>query len=129
MREIVLDTETTGIDPAQGHRIIEIGALEIVNQTPTGAQLHLYINPECEVEAGALEVHGEFIKGLRLRRRNQAPNFTIIPGMRACVQPRLVIEPKLPLSLLISKYLAPAGFFLISAKFNTRCLVVERLTG
>ena len=58
MREIVLDTETTGIDPAQGHRIIEIGALEIVNQTPTGAQLHLYINPEREVEAGALEVHG-----------------------------------------------------------------------
>ena len=51
MREIVLDTETTGIDPAQGHRIIEIGALEIVNQTPTGAQLHLYINPEREVEA------------------------------------------------------------------------------
>ena len=41
MREIVLDTETTGIDPAQGHRIIEIGALEIVNQTLTGAQLHL----------------------------------------------------------------------------------------
>ena len=58
MREIVLDTETTGIDPAQGHRIIEIGALEIVNQRPTGAQLHLYINPEREVEAGALEVHG-----------------------------------------------------------------------
>ena len=58
MREIVLDTETTGIDPAQGHRIIEIGALEIVNQTPTGAQLHLYINPERQVEAGALEVHG-----------------------------------------------------------------------
>ena len=58
MREIVLDTETTGIDPAQGHRIIEIGALEIVNQTPTGAQLHLYINPEREVEAGAFEVHG-----------------------------------------------------------------------
>ena len=58
MREIVLDTETTGIDPAQGHRIIEIGALEIVNQTPTGAQLHLYINPERDIEAGALEVHG-----------------------------------------------------------------------
>ena len=58
MREIVLDTETTGIDPAQGHRIIEIGALEIVNQTPTGAQLHFYINPERKVEAGALEVHG-----------------------------------------------------------------------
>ena len=58
MREIVLDTETTGIDPAQGHRIIEIGALEMVNQTPSGEQLHIYINPEREIDAGAIEVHG-----------------------------------------------------------------------
>ena len=58
MREIVLDTETTGISPAEGHRIIEIGALELVNHTPTGKQLHLYINPEREIEAGAFAVHG-----------------------------------------------------------------------
>ena len=58
MREIVLDTETTGINPHDGHRIIEIGALELINHTPTGAQLHLYINPEREVDAGAVEVHG-----------------------------------------------------------------------
>lgn len=58
MREIVLDTETTGINPRDGHRIIEIGALELINHTPTGAQLHLYINPEREVDAGAFEVHG-----------------------------------------------------------------------
>lgn len=58
MREIVLDTETTGIDPSQGHRIIEIGALEILNQTPSGEQLHIYINPEREIDAGAVAIHG-----------------------------------------------------------------------
>lgn len=58
MREIVLDTETTGIDPSQGHRIIEIGALEMVNQTPSGEQLHIYINPEREIDAGAVAIHG-----------------------------------------------------------------------
>ena len=58
MREIVLDTETTGISPADGHRIIEIGALELVNHTPTGKQLHIYINPERDIEEGAFAVHG-----------------------------------------------------------------------
>ncbi|HTR00706.1 MAG TPA: DNA polymerase III subunit epsilon [Candidatus Acidoferrum sp.] len=58
MRQIVLDTETTGLDPAQGHRIIELGCVELVNRKHTGRHLHIYINPEREVEAGALEVHG-----------------------------------------------------------------------
>ena len=58
MREIVLDTETTGINPADGHRIIEIGALELVNQTPTGERYHVYINPQRDIDAGAVEVHG-----------------------------------------------------------------------
>lgn len=58
MREIVLDTETTGIDPSAGHRIIEIGALELFNQSPTGEQFHIYINPEREIDAGAVNVHG-----------------------------------------------------------------------
>ncbi|WP_193184984.1 DNA polymerase III subunit epsilon [Nisaea sediminum] len=58
MRELVLDTETTGIDPKQGHRVIEIGAIELVNHVPTGGKYHVYINPEREVEQGAFEVHG-----------------------------------------------------------------------
>jgi DNA polymerase-3 subunit epsilon len=58
MRQIVLDTETTGLDPALGHRIIEVGCVELVDRKLTGRHLHLYINPEREVEAGALEVHG-----------------------------------------------------------------------
>jgi len=65
MRQIVLDTETTGIDPKQGHKIIEIGALELVDRQPSGRQFHVYINPERDIEAGALEVHGiteEFLR-------------------------------------------------------------------
>ncbi len=58
MRQIVLDTETTGLEPAQGHRIIELGCVELVNRKHTGRHLHLYLNPEREVDAGALEVHG-----------------------------------------------------------------------
>ena len=58
MREIVLDTETTGISAVDGHRITEIGALELVNHTPTGNNLHLYINPERDIEDGAFAVHG-----------------------------------------------------------------------
>ncbi len=58
MRQIVLDTETTGLDPAQGHRVIEVGCVEMIDRKLTGRHLHLYINPEREVEAAALEVHG-----------------------------------------------------------------------
>ncbi len=58
MRQIVLDTETTGLDPSQGHKIIEIGCVELVNRRLTGRHYHQYINPEREVEAGAIEVHG-----------------------------------------------------------------------
>jgi DNA polymerase-3 subunit epsilon len=58
MRQIVLDTETTGLEPRQGHRIIEIGALELIDRQLTGRQFHVFINPEREIELGALEVHG-----------------------------------------------------------------------
>ncbi|MCC5884358.1 MAG: DNA polymerase III subunit epsilon [Halomonas sp.] len=58
MRQIVLDTETTGIDPREGHRLIEIGALELVNRRFTGRTYHQYINPERVVEAEAIGIHG-----------------------------------------------------------------------
>ncbi len=57
-RQVVLDTETTGLEPSQGHRIIEIGCVELINRRLTGRHYHQYINPEREVEAGAIEVHG-----------------------------------------------------------------------
>ena len=58
MRQIILDTETTGLDPALGNRILEIGGVEIVDRQPTGKHFHRYINPERESEEGALQVHG-----------------------------------------------------------------------
>lgn len=57
-RQIVLDTETTGLETSQGHRIIEIGGVELLNRRFTGKTYHQYINPEREIDAGALEVHG-----------------------------------------------------------------------
>src|SRR5476651_2463852 len=58
MREIVLDTETTGLSPAEGHRLVEIGCLEIVNQIATGAVYHVLINPERDVPDDAYRIHG-----------------------------------------------------------------------
>lgn len=58
MREIVLDTETTGFEPAEGHRIVEIGAVELYNHLPTGRTFHQYINPERGMPREAFEVHG-----------------------------------------------------------------------
>ncbi len=58
MREIVLDTETTGLEPAEGHRIVEIGAVELFNHLPTGRTYHQYINPERPMPTEAFEVHG-----------------------------------------------------------------------
>jgi DNA polymerase-3 subunit epsilon len=58
MREIVLDTETTGFEPSEGHRIVEIGAVELFNHLPTGRTYHQYINPERGMPVAAFEVHG-----------------------------------------------------------------------
>lgn len=58
IREIILDTETTGLNPKNGHRIIEIGALEMINKTITGNSFHRYINPEVDVSTEAYKIHG-----------------------------------------------------------------------
>jgi len=57
-RQVVLDTETTGLNPQEGHRIIEIGCVELLNRRLTGKRFHVYINPERMIDAGAIEVHG-----------------------------------------------------------------------
>jgi DNA polymerase III subunit epsilon len=65
MREIVFDTETTGLEPSQGHRVIEIGCIELINRFPSGKTFHRYINPERDVPPEAFAVHGlsgEFLK-------------------------------------------------------------------
>ena len=58
MRQVVLDTETTGLDPQQGHRVIEIGCVEIENRRLTGKHFHRYLNPDREIDEAAIEVHG-----------------------------------------------------------------------
>jgi DNA polymerase-3 subunit epsilon len=58
MRQIVLDTETTGLETTQGHRVIEIGCVEIIDRKLTGNRFHVYLNPERDIDAGAVEVHG-----------------------------------------------------------------------
>ena len=65
MREIVLDTETTGLDPASGHRVVEVGCIELVNRFPSGKTFHRYLNPERDMPPEAFGVHGlsgEFLK-------------------------------------------------------------------
>jgi DNA polymerase III subunit epsilon len=66
MREVVIDTETTGLDPQDGHRIVEIACLELIHHVPTGRKLHRYVNPERNIPADAMAVHGldaEFLAG------------------------------------------------------------------
>ena len=66
MREIVLDTETTGIDHAKGHRVVEIGAVELINHIPSGKTFHYYIDPERDMPSDAEAIHGlstQFLKG------------------------------------------------------------------
>jgi len=75
MRQIVLDVETTGLDASAGHRIIEIGCLELVNRRATGQKFHRYLNPERDIDAGALAVHG-----IELAQLARAPKFAEIVG-------------------------------------------------
>lgn len=69
MRQIVLDTETTGIDPKEGHRLIEIGCLELVDRRLTGRTFHHYLNPDREIDEEASQVHGIYLKDLQDKPR------------------------------------------------------------
>jgi DNA polymerase-3 subunit epsilon len=73
MRQIILDTETTGLAPEEGHRVIEIGCIEVNNRRLTGRHFHHYLNPEREIDVGAAEVHG-----LTLDKLREAPRFADI---------------------------------------------------
>lgn len=75
LRQIVLDTETTGLDPGQGHRIIEIGATEILNRRLTGRVFHRYLNPDREIDEGAAAVHG-----IRTEDLKGEPRFAEVSG-------------------------------------------------
>ena len=69
MREIVLDTETTGLKPAEGHRVVELGCVELLNRIPTGATFHAYLNPDRDMPEAAFAVHGLSIDFLKDKPR------------------------------------------------------------
>ena len=75
MRQVVLDTETTGLDPKQGHRVIEIGCVEIENRRLTGKNFHCYLNPDRDIDEAAIEVHG-----LTRQFLSDKPHFAQIEG-------------------------------------------------
>jgi DNA polymerase-3 subunit epsilon len=82
-RQIVLDTETTGIDPKAGHRIIEIGCVELINRRLTGNNFHVYINPQRDIEEEAIDVHGitnEFLRDKPLYHQIAQEFFEYIKG-------------------------------------------------
>ena len=82
-RQIVLDTETTGIDPKAGHRIIEIGCVELINRRLTGNNFHVYINPQRDIEEEAIDVHGitnEFLRDKPLYHQIAQESFEYIKG-------------------------------------------------
>jgi DNA polymerase-3 subunit epsilon len=83
VRQIVLDTETTGLESSQGHRIIEIGCVELENRRLTGNHYHQYINPRREIDQGAIEVHGitnEFLNDKPLFERVAADFIEFVRG-------------------------------------------------
>jgi DNA polymerase-3 subunit epsilon len=89
VREIVLDTETTGLDPSDGHRIVEVACIELLHHVPTGRKFHRYVNPGCEMPEDALDVHGITAEFLR----NQPPFAAIVDELLAFIgSDRLVIH-------------------------------------
>lgn len=89
MREIVLDTETTGLDPSEGHRIVEVACIELVHHVPTGRKFHRYVNPERNIPEDALAVHGITAEFLA----SQPPFGAIVDELLAFIGPdRLVIH-------------------------------------
>jgi len=105
MREIVLDTETTGLDPLRGDRLVEIGCVEIYNRMPTGQSFHVHFNPERDMPAEAFAVHGlssefladkpvfaeiareliEFVSGAELIIHNAAFDVAFLDAERICL--------------------------------------------
>ena len=80
MREIVLDTETTGLDPLDGHRVVEIGAVELLDHAPTGRTFHCYLNPERTMPAACAADSN--------KSRNRAPTCSLSPFMCASLNGR-----------------------------------------
>lgn len=106
MRQIVLDTETTGLDPKQGHRVIELAAIELSNRKVSERRFHRYLNPERAIDAGAAEVHG-----LTLERLQDEPKFAeIAPALLEFISGAQLIIHNAPFDVgFLNKELELAG--------------------
>ena len=106
MRQIVLDTETTGLEPRQGHRIVEVAAIELINRKVSERSFHRYLNPEREIDAGAAEVHG-----LTLERLQNEPKFAeIAPALLEFINGAELIIHNAPFDVgFLNKELELAG--------------------
>ncbi|MDD5181482.1 MAG: DNA polymerase III subunit epsilon [Gallionellaceae bacterium] len=112
MRQIVLDTETTGLDPRQGHRVIEVAAIELCNRKVSERRFHRYLNPEREIDAGAAEVHG-----LTLERLQDEPKFAeIAPALLEFISGAELIIHNAPFDVgFLNKELELAGLPLLNS--------------
>jgi len=106
MRQIVLDTETTGLDPKQGHRIIEVAAIELNGRKVSQRSFHRYLNPEREIDAGAAEVHGLTLE----RLQNEAKFAEIAPALLEFIRGAELIIHNAPFDVgFLNKELELAG--------------------
>lgn len=112
MRQIVLDTETTGLDPKQGHRVIEVAAIELCNRKVSERRFHRYLNPERGIDAGAAEVHG-----LTLERLQDEPKFAeIAPALLEFISGAELIIHNAPFDVgFLNKELELAGLQVLSS--------------
>jgi len=124
LRQIVLDTETTGLEPAQGHRIIEIGCVELVNRRLTGNHYHQYLQPDRDIDEGAIEVHGitpEFL--------SDKPRFAdIVEEFLGFVQGAELIIHNAPFDIgFIENELSLSGNKPSPSSFRDRHVVIDTL--
>lgn len=122
MRQIVLDTETTGLEVSQGHRIIEIGCVELVNRRLTGNHYHQYIKPQREIDQGAIEVHGitnEFLDDKPLFEQVAADFVEFISGAELIIH-----NAPFDLGFLDAELQRLPGMF---GALRDRCTVVDTL--
>ncbi len=128
MRELVLDTETTGLDPFDGHRVVEIGAVELVNHMPTGRSYHQYINPQRDMPQGAFAVHGISAEFLA-----DKPVFRDIAGdfLTFCGDARLVIHNAAFDMKFLNAELSWAGFAMLpdDRALDTLAIARQRFPG
>jgi DNA polymerase-3 subunit epsilon len=124
MRQIVLDTETTGLEPSEGHRIIEIGCVELINRRLTGNRYHQFIDPERDIEAGAIAVHGITNESLA-----DKPKFRdVADGLLDFIKDSELIIHNAPFDVgFLNHELALIANKRAAIKIEERCAVVDTL--